>query len=610
MDKVKVTFLPGNKTVSVSKGSTILQAAIAADVKVESNCGGKGTCGKCKVQLADRNLTPISKAEEKFLSKSELSEGFVLACQRFLEEDTVISLREQKDSFSRKTGLKNIAEDIPINPSIAKHFLNLNPPTIEDQLPDWDRVKNALPVKDIPFDRSLAASLPGILRKSKFKVTAVLDENELLAIESGDTMDRSFGLVVDIGTTTVAAYLMDLNSGRVVGNGALTNPQQFFGADVISRINHASLGPDALLQLQEKVIGGLNNIIEVLCKEHRLKAEEIYQVIIVGNTTMSHLFLGIDPTYLAPAPFIPVFHESVKVTARELGLKILPSGKVIVLPIVAGYVGSDTIGVALATKVDRLSGITLAIDIGTNGEMILAGKGRILTCSTAAGPAFEGAQIKYGMRAAEGAIEEVTITEDVELKVIANIKPKGICGSGLIDAISEMVHSGVIDESGRIAGEPEELAMFSPQLRDRIREGESGMEFVLAWSKDTENGQDIVLTQKDIRELQLAKGAIMAGIKILLIEMEIDEQQIDRVFLAGAFGNYIKKESALGIKLLPNLPLERITAIGNAAGDGAKIALISVAERKRASDIARVAEHIELSSRRDFQDFFLESLSF
>ncbi|WP_089610567.1 ASKHA domain-containing protein [Dehalobacterium formicoaceticum] len=607
---VKVTFLPANKTVSVSKGSTILQAAIAADVKVESNCGGKGICGKCKVQLADRNLTPISDAEEKFLSKSELAEGFVLACQRYLEEDTVISLREQKDSFSRKTGLKNITEDISLEPSIAKHFLTLNHPTIEDQLPDWDRVKNALPVKDIPFDRSLASSLPGILYKANFQVTAVLDENELLAIEPGDTTDRSFGLAVDIGTTTVAAYLMDLNSGRVVGNGALTNPQQFFGADVISRINHASLGPDALLQLQEKVIGGLNSIIEHLCQEHQLKAEEIYQVTIVGNTTMSHLFLGIDPTYLAPAPFIPVFHESVKVTAKELGLRILPTGKVIVLPIVAGYVGSDTIGVALASKIDRLTGITLAIDIGTNGEMILAGKGKILTCSTAAGPAFEGAEIKYGMRAAEGAIEGVTISDDVELKVIADVKPKGICGSGLIDAISEMAKSGVIDASGRIAGEPEELAKLSPQLQARIRKGANGVEFVLAWAKDSGNGEDIVLIQKDIRELQLAKGAIMAGIKILLKEMEIEANQIDRVFLAGAFGNFIKKESALGIKLLPDLPLERIMAIGNAAGEGAQIALISVEERKRASDIARVAKHIELSSRRDFPDLFVESLGF
>lgn len=609
---VKVTFVPSNKTVNVQEGSSILEAAIAAEVQVESTCGGKGTCGKCKVQIPIRQLTAVSKQEAGFLSESELEQGFVLACQVRLQEDTVVRVQEQRDAFSRKTDLNSSKEDVALAPSISKLFLNLKPPSGEDQLPDWERVTNALPNKDIPFNRTIASSLPVVLRLGKFKVTAVIDDNELVAVESGDTRDRSFGLAIDIGTTTAATYLMDLNKGVVVGHAAITNPQTVFGAGVVSRITYASNGPEGLHQLQEKVVGGLNTLIFNLCEQHKVRPEEIYQAVIVGNTTMSHLFLGVDPSYLAPAPFIPVYRQAVKVKAKELGLGILATGKVIVLPNVAGYVGSDTIGVALAAKIDRLSGITLAIDIGTNGEMILSGKGKILTCSTAAGPAFEGASIKCGMRAAEGAIEGVQIQEDMRITVtvIANVKPRGICGSGLIDAVSEMVRSGIIDSSGRIVSKPVQLEKLAPDLRERIRQVGQGKEFVLVWAKDSATGENIVLSQKDIRELQLAKAAIMAGVKILLNQMEIKVDEIDRVLLAGAFGNFIKKVSALGIGLLPRLPLERIAAIGNAAGDGSKMALLSVAERERAVNIARRAKHIELSNMRDFQDLFVASLGF
>ncbi|EHQ89061.1 ASKHA domain-containing protein [Desulfosporosinus youngiae] len=603
---VDVTFLPSSQKVSVPQGSTILQAAIEAGVRVESTCGGKGTCGKCKVQLSMKHLSPISKVETRFLSAMELEEGFVLACQRELHTNTVVKVQEQKEVLSRKTDLKSTKEKVALALSLSKHFLSLTPPGVEDQTPDWERVTNALPFRDIPFDRSLAATLPSVLRRENFRVTVVLDHREIVSIEPGDTRSRSFGLAIDIGTTTVVAYLLDLNQGIVLGNAAVTNPQAVFGADVISRITHAASNPNGLLQLQEKVIGGLNHLIGDLCQKYGVKAEEIYQATVVGNTTMSHLFLGIDPTYLAPAPFIPVFCQPVEIKAKELGLKILAAGKVFVLPNVAGYVGSDTIGAALAVKIDQLSGITLVIDIGTNGEMILAGKGKLFTCSTAAGPAFEGAEIKFGMRAAEGAIEGVRIREDVELKIIADARPRGICGSGLIDAIAEMARVGILDKSGRMAGTPTVLEQLSPKLRARIR----GKEFVLVWAGETEMGEDIVLTQKDIRELQLAKAAIMAGVRILLKEMDVEMNEIQQVLLAGAFGNFIKKESALGIGLLPKLPPERISAIGNAAGDGAKMALLSVEERERAKKIALQAEHIELSNKKEFQDQFIKSLGF
>ncbi|EHQ90402.1 ASKHA domain-containing protein [Desulfosporosinus youngiae] len=584
----KVTFLPFRKSVEVPMGSTILQAAVAAGVQIQSTCGGRGTCGKCKVQIS--------------------SDGWVLACQHMIEQDLTVELNVQKDAFERKLSLNHL-KDIMIAPSIRKYHVQVEKPSAKNQTPDWERLLAALSNRTIPFNRRVAANLPETLQKAQFRVTAVLDENFLLAVEEGETLERSYGLSVDIGTTTVAAYLMDLNNGTVLTSGAITNPQHVFGADVISRITYASEDSDKRRQLQVKLINALNEIIAQLCEAAGIDHQEIYQAVVVGNTTMSHLFLGIDPTYLATAPFIPVFRQAVEVEAKELGLRILESGKVVVLPNIAGYVGSDTVGVMLSTGIDRLPGLSLAIDIGTNGEIILAGNKQILTCSAAAGPAFEGAEINCGMRAAEGAIEGVLIGDDVELAVIGGSKPRGICGSGLIDAIAQLRKSGIIEASGRLTSKADQLEKLPPAVRERLRNDDQKSEFILVWSKDSATGEDVVLTQKDIRKLQLAKGAIMAGIQLLLQEMKVSAEAIDRVLIAGAFGHYIKKENAVSIGLLPSLPLDKITTVGNAAGDGAKIALLSKEERTRAEALAGRTVHIELSARRDFQTVFMKALS-
>ncbi|CAA7600780.1 2Fe-2S ferredoxin-type iron-sulfur binding domain protein [Acididesulfobacillus acetoxydans] len=607
---VEVRFLPADKTIRIQEGMSILQAAIAAEVRVESTCGGKGTCGKCKVRLQTGkigNAEDLTPAEKKFLTPAEIESGWVLACQHILTEDTFVVLEEQKDAFDRKAGMRDSEKAWEHAPAIRKVALALDPPTVEEQTADWERLSRALPVDHVAFSRLVAASLPQKLRQGKFKVTAVLDGAKLLAVEPGDTISRSFGLAIDIGTTTVVAYLVDLNRGTVIGSGAVTNPQNVFGADVISRITYAAGGPEKLRELQAKVVGGINGVITQLTEKHGVGFDEIYQAVVVGNTTMSHLFLGIDPTFLAPAPFIPVFQQEVEIESRELGLKILPTAVVTVLPNVAGYVGSDTVGVMLAGNADRLPGLNLMVDIGTNGEIILAGKGSILTCSTAAGPAFEGAEIKHGMRAAEGAIERVRIASDVFVEVIGGTKARGICGSGLIDAMAEMVRAGVVETSGRLVTKEAQLEKLPPLVQKRLR---GGTEFVLVWAEDSATGGDIVISQKDVRELQLAKGAIMAGIRILLREAGAEAGDIDKVLLAGAFGNYIGKESALGIGLLPSVPLERIAAIGNAAGDGAKIALLSLPEKERAFRLARQAKHIELSTDPDFQEEFINALSF
>lgn len=607
---VKVTFLPGNKVVEVPKGNTILQAAVSAGEQIESTCGGRGTCGKCKVKLEPGSIDPSIETGKKFISEAEQKEGWVLACRVKVDSDLTVTLKtQQMDAHQRKTQLNQLT-DLDIQPSVQKHFLKMSRPTVQDQTPDWDRLMRALPNGEVQFNRALAVTLPKILHEANFEVTAVVSGNSLLAVELGDTTDRSYGLAIDIGTTTTVAYLMDLNTGKAIASSALTNPQKAYGADVISRITHASKGLAELKQLQDLVISGLNEIITDIIRQRGVKREEIYEAVVVSNTTMSHLFMGIDPTYLAPAPFIPAFRQAIEVEARELGLNILDTGHVFLVPNVAGYVGADTVGVMIAAKIDQLEGNTLAIDIGTNGELILAGGERMLTCSTAAGPAFEGAEIKHGMRAADGAIERVVIKEDVELETISHLKPIGICGSGLIDAVGEMARVGVIQDTGRIVSKPEEMEKLPAKVAERIIKTNEGYEFVIAWAKDSGTGENVVLTQKDVRELQLAKAAIRAGVSILMKDMGISLEQLDRVLLAGAFGNYISKASALQIGLLPNIPIEKIDTVGNAAGDGAKMILLSHVERKKAQDLASHSDHIELSTRADFQDEFVDALSF
>ncbi|WP_443112487.1 ASKHA domain-containing protein [Dehalobacter sp. DCM] len=615
---VNITFqksaCPGGECIgTVPAGSTILQAAIAAGVHLQSACGGKGTCGKCRVILPPEYRSEPLPEEKKFLSDEQIRNGIVLACKRHVQEDMAITLIQQKDVYDRKTQLEKADRRHALSPYVHKYDVNVSTPTITDQRSDWERLMAELPESHsiFRFNRRVAAKLPGILRGVSSHVTAVTAGDEILAVETGDTRDRFYGLAIDIGTTTIVVYLMNLNDGKVVARGALTNPQQGAGADVLSRIAYTADHPGGLSQLQSLVVEGLNHIISDLCREKEINSEQIYQAVVVGNTTMSHLFLGIDPTYLATAPFIPGFRQTVSLKASELGLNILGDGIVTILPIVAGYVGSDTIGVMLSGQIDTLKGIHLLLDIGTNGEMVLVGKGRILTCSTAAGPTFEGAGVKYGMRAADGAIERVRISDDVELGVIGKEteKVRGICGSGLIEAVSEMFRVGIITSEGRMITAESDIAKLSPALQERIIADTGGREFVLAWKDQTVSGENVTITQKDIRGLQLAKGAILAGIRVLMAHLEVSPEDIEMIHLAGAFGNYISRESALGIGLLPQVPLAKIQSIGNAAGNGAQMALLSTIEMAKANQYALVTEHIELSADKLFQDEFLEALA-
>ena len=563
-----ITFTPQNIKYHANLGENLLSVAALAGVFVDGTCGGKGICGKCKVKVLSGDLEPIKTHEIGFLTKTEVLNGYRLACKIFIESDMDIELPITNHATCRKTKLNYLPDDF----------------------------------------------LPEVKEK--------------------------YGVAYDIGTTTVVAMLWNLKTGELLEAVAQTNPQSIYGADVISRINFCGEKPENLKQIQKKIIDCMNELAVELFEKAEVKAEDISEMVAVGNTTMSHLLLGIDPGSLARAPFEPAFNGSRSVDASELGLlegKGSGGLELYILPNIAGHVGSDIVAGILSSRLRELVGTNLSIDIGTNGEVALFHEGKTLVCSTAAGPAFEGASIKHGMRAASGAIEAVSYKDGkILLDTIDDKAPVGICGSGLIDAVALLLETGVIDKKGKMLDkEAAEAANMKANIVKRMRKIDGINEFVIAFGggdagreagrdagseaggdAGNEAGRnavappDIVITQKDVREVQLAKGAIQAGITCLLNLAGITSKDIDRVILAGAFGNYINKKSALRIGMLPQLPLEKIVSVGNAAGSGASMALLSLRERAAASKIAETAIHVELSTEPGFQDEFLKSMYF
>ncbi len=568
-----------------------------------TECGGQGVCGKCAVKVLAGELEPIDETQ------AVSPDGKVLACRAQVVNDVVIEIASGQDDVKRKVGLFDLCKNgKPEDGPVQKQFVELAEPTLRDQLSDLERIL-AQVGKNKKFPHSLLPELPGVLRQAKFAVTAVLLEDELIAVEPGDTREQCYGFVIDVGTTTIATYLVDLHTGEVLEAEGLANPQRIYGSDVLTRIAAAST-PESRRKMQKLTIEAIAGAMRRLMQKCGVKAEHAYIATVVGNTTMSHLFLGVDPANLAVAPFIPCYRSRVQLKAKEIGLPIHPEGAVHVLPNISGYVGSDTVGVAMVTKFWEQKGFSIAVDIGTNGEIILGFKGRILACSAAAGPAFEGAHIQQGMRAGEGAIEKVRLDDDtVELGVIGSAPPQGICGSGLIDAVAELLRVGLLDKTGKLVHN----APDSP-LAKRVRKGANGVsEFVLAYAGEQKNENDLVLTQKDIRELQLAKAAIAAGIQVLKSEVKnilAEEPTIDRVYLAGAFGNYLDREKAVALGLFPGISVDRIIPIGNAAAEGAGICLLSVGQRKMADRISMFVTPVELSVRSDFNELWVKAMGF
>jgi len=605
---MKVRFLPKDLEYVFTAGDSVLKMGAKAGIDIDGNCAGNGTCGKCKVRIVSGNDEILSAEEKLRLTEAEIKDGYRLACKFHPANDVVIGLPMTEGTIRRKTKLAVMPEHFTVKNQFRKKYVCIEASTIENQISDLDKIKKLCNMDGkIIIRPELIRHIPDILAENR-DVTVTFYENEIVDIEPNDTTAYCYGLAVDIGTTTVVAHLWNLLTGDLIGVNAVTNPQGAYGADVISRIAYAKESVEQLNHLHRKMIDCINGMIADFAETHHIKPEHIYCISVVGNTTMSHLFLGINPKQLAVSPFSPVFVNSIIDSASKLGIQINQYGKFYLLPNIAGHVGSDITAGVMSTGIMKKEGIHLLIDVGTNGEIVLSGKGTAMTCSTAAGPAFEGASIFKGMRAAEGAIEKIRIDDDVHMQVIGNTVPIGICGSGIIDSVAQLLVNGLIDRSGKFQ-KPEvmEEKNMPKSIISRCRKGERGNEFVLAFHP---SGEDVVIIQKDIREVQLAKAAIYAGIKIMMRRMSITDDDLEGIHIAGAFGNYIDIDSALEIGLIPRIDKTKILFEGNAAGIGASMALLSSDKYEEAEIAAEAIEHIELAACPEFQDEYLTAMSF
>ena len=609
--KISIEFRPHDKVTRVPPGMTIFNAANWIGLPIDSTCGAKGTCGKCKVRILHGN-NGATAADRRIFTDAELADGWRLSCRSEANSDVVCLVPRLMGN--PKAALMGFDRHVILNPNVNKVPLTLAPPSLEDQRSDFSRIRDALEPEGYAVEASLnlLRQLPGVLRRNDWHVTAVVVGHELVSVEGGDTTDRLFGLAFDIGTTTVVGMLIDLNSGAPVAVRSALNGQAVQGADVISRISYTMLHEDGLSELNQVILGTLNGLIVQLLDEGGVAPHEVYEVVTAGNATMQHLFLGVDPEPIGLEPFIPAVEDMVQSSAQEVGLEILPQAQIHCLPYLGAYVGADLVAGLLATGLAQNEGVRLLVDVGTNGEIILGSASRTVATAAPAGPAFEGAQIQDGMRASTGAIEAVTINpEGLELQVIGDVPPIGLCGSGLLDVVAQLRLSGLMLPSGRFVKAEEATELVSPELAHRIITDEEGRRsFVLAWPEESGSGKPIVLTQRDVRELQFAKGSIAGGIDVVMQELGVDADELVEIFLAGSFGSYINPQSARIIGLVPPVPVERIKAVGNAAGEGAKIALLSFRERQVARSLPQIVEYHELSGRGDFNDSFLAVLQF
>ena len=609
--KVSIEFRPHDKVTRVPPGMTLFNAANWIGLPIDSTCGAKGTCGKCKVRIL-RGHNGATAADRRIFSEPELADGWRLSCRSEAQSDVVCEVPRLMGN--PKAALMGFGRHVILNANVHKIPLTLSPPSLEDQRSDFSRIRDALAAEGFAVEASLNAlrRLPGVLRNSQWQVTAVVVGQELVSVEEGDTRGRTFGMAFDIGTTTVVGMLLDLNNGAPLAVRSTLNGQAIHGADVISRISYTMLNEDGLSRLNEVIVNTLNSLIAQLLEEGQVAPHEVYEIVTAGNATMQHLFLGVDPEAIGLEPFIPVVEEMVQSSAQEVGLAILPQAQVHCLPYLGAYVGADLVAGLLATGLAQNEGVRLLVDVGTNGEIILGSVERTVATAAPAGPAFEGAQIQDGMRASEGAIEAVAITGDeISLQVIGDVPPIGLCGSGLLDAVAQLRLCGLLLPSGRFVQAQEAVELVVPDLARRIITGEEGRRsFVLASAEESGSGKAIVLTQRDVRELQFAKGSIAGGIDVVMQELGVEAEDLIEIFLAGSFGSYINPQSARIIGLVPPVPVERIKAVGNAAGEGAKIALLSFRERQVARSLPQIVEYHELSGRGDFNDSFLAVLQF
>jgi uncharacterized 2Fe-2S/4Fe-4S cluster protein (DUF4445 family) len=660
-DKAMVIFQPSGRRGEVPKGITVIEASRLLGVDIEALCGEKKVCGKCVVRIEEghfekygidsklSHVSPWQEEEEKFINAERREKGFRLGCVATVEDDILVFVPEE--SRAGKQVVSKAARDIHIehNPAVKLYYVEVDEPTFEEPTGDFERVCRGLEreygLSGLSVDIFALRQLPVALRDGNWAVTvSVWNDKEVIRVRPGK-LEHAYGLAIDVGTTTVAAYFCDLTTMEVVDTVSMMNPQCKYGEDVMARITYHMTTPDGLQRMSDDIIEGVNELINKAVENTyppkkkkkkkkgedgpaemvevpvegktylRLGIEDIEDITIGFNTAMHHIFLSLNPEYVGMAPFPPVIHHSLDIKARDLGIKINPSSYMFVLPIEAGFVGADNVGVLLAEEPYKHEENQLIIDIGTNGELVLGNRHKLISSSCATGPALEGAQIAFGMRAAPGAMERILIdpeTKEVDYKVIGreawrkysdpkDMKAKGICGSGILDLLAELYRAGVIAKSGVF-----NKKALKEHPRFRKNPDTNQPEFVLAWAEESSIDKDIVVTQKDIRQIQLAKGALYAGCKLMVKRMGLDK--VDTVKIAGAFGTHVDREKALIMGLFPDCEIEMIQGVGNAAGDGCRAALLNVKKRVEANWCSRNVEYIELTVESTFQQEFMEAM--
>lgn len=597
------------RSVRVPPGVTVFDSASWNGIAIDSTCGGHGTCHKCKVQVGRE--VPVTRHDERTFSSAELEDGWRLAC--LVQATTDLAVVVPPLTTRPKAATVGVGRQVILRPAVQKRYVELSEPSLADQQPDIDRLLAAIDdLEPIP-DLHVLRRLPRVLREADWKVTAVVVDEVLVDVEPGDTTATRHGIAFDLGTTTVVATLLDLVTGTPVAVASMLNRQQPFGADVITRISATMMDPDTLGRLQVAAGETLSTLAAQVCEEGGVDQSQVYEVALAGNATMAALALGIDPEPLGVAPFVMSTATPPQVLATDLGLTLHPQARATIFPSLGAYVGGDIVAGMLATGMDRDKRVRLFVDVGTNCEIVLSDGDTILATAAPAGPAFEGGAIRCGMRAADGAIEVVSLdpeVTDVGLQVIGDVEPKGLCGSGLVDAVSELVRVGLLDASGRFVAD-DVAREVAPALADRF--GAIGQERVFVLHRptpDTDPAESVYLSQRDVRELQFAKAAISTGWTLLLEELGLEHRDVQQVLLAGSFGSYLSPASAVRIGLVPTLPVLRIVSAGNVAGEGAKMALLSIRERAGAAALLEEVRYVELSDRADFNERFVDLLGF
>ncbi len=619
-----IDLQPVGRRALVSPGRTLLHAAQDAGVEIVAVCGGAGSCGKCRVQRITGELSPPTPEERRFLDEDELNAGYRLACQALPLSDVKINIPPESLSTPQRLQVEGQETELTPDPVIDVVDVELTPPTLHDLRADTVRLTDALAALEISrpfFGQPVLRSLGTQLRAQDWTARVVLRRQEPLSgypkvrpwLEVVATLPRRrpvVGLAVDIGTTKMAAYLVDLDTGHTLAMDGVMNPQIAYGEDVVSRIAYANTHPDGRQVLQQRLIAGLNDLVGKLCSGAGIDRDQVVDAVVVGNTAIHHLFAGLPVEQLGASPYVAAASEPLDIESEHLGLALTPGAKVYLPPNIAGYVGADHVSMLLATEAWQASVPTIALDIGTNTEISLAVDGRLLSCSCASGPAFEGAHIHAGMRAAPGAIEYVQITRGHEqsgagepapalrrVRTIGNRSPVGICGSGILDVVAELRAAGIVGPTGRMK-----------QDHPWVVPWEGGGAFRLVDRGETGNGHDLLVTRRDVNEIQLAKAAIRAGVDVLLNEAGLGYDEVGEFIVAGAFGTYLDLKSALRIGMFPPIPLSRFKQVGNAAGTGARQMLVSASRRRLAETIVERVRYIELTAHPSFADIYMSAM--